>query len=408
MNLENYIAKKLIAAKSYKSSISSPIIKIAVLAIAISVLMMIIAVSSGIGLQNKIRDKFASFNGHITVSNYDNNESQVSVSSIDLNLIKKNFTSEKYITHLQGVATKAALIRTEKEVEGVIFKGVDQQFKWQNITEYLMQGRLPNFKNNPNEVMLSNYLAKRLHLKVNDSFNSFFIKQQGKLPFVRKFKIVGIFDSGFKDFDETYFIGSISHIQRMNKWKPNEVGNCEVFIDHFSKITQHAETLNKKIPPTYNSLGIYEKYPSVFLWLEMFDFNILIIIIIMVLVSAVNMIVALLVLILEKTQMIGILKAMGANNWSIRKIFIYKAFYLISRGLIIGNLIAFLFIFAQKYFKIIKLDPTSYYVTEAPVDFNILHIILINLGTIFICIVALILPSYLISKISPVKAIKFT
>lgn len=409
MNLEYFIAKRLITAKSYKSSISSPIIKIAITAISIGIIMMIVSVATGIGLQNKIREKVAAFNGHIVITNFDDNQSQVHTRPISINQsFYPKFKTVEGISHVQAVANKAGIIRTENSVEGIILKGVGKDYVWTNIKEYITQGRLPNYKDELNEeVLISEYLANRLHLKLGDKFNTFFMKESGKMPNLRNFKIVGIYNSGFQEFDASYVIGDIRHVQRINKWKKDEIGAFEVFINDFTQIKEIGNKVYKEIPPTYNSVTIEEKFFSIFEFLKLFDFNIIIILIVMIVVATINMIVALLVLILERTQMIGILKALGANNWNVRKIFLYNAAYLISRGLFFGNLIALALLFLQKTFGIIKLNPQNYYVSEVQVDINFLHILLLNLGTIVICLLVLLIPSYIITKISPVKAIRF-
>ncbi len=379
------------------------------MAIAIGMIMMIASVATGVGLQQKIRQKVSAFNGHIIISNYDDNQSEVSVEPISLQQdFYPEFKNVDGISHIQAVASKAGIIRTETAFEGIVFKGVGKDYQWDNIQEYIIQGRIPNLKDNLNpEVIISEYLANRLRLKVGDKFNTYFMKDDGKLPNLRNFQIVGIYNSGFQEFDATYIIGDIRHIQRINKWSKDEVGAFEVFIDDFTQIKEKGEEVYAEIPSTYNSVTIEEKYFNIFEWLKLFDFNILVILIIMIVVATINMVVALLVLILERTQMIGILKAIGANNWTIRKIFLYNASYLILRGLFWGNLIGIGLLLVQKYFGIIKLNPENYYVTEAPVTLNIFHILALNLGTVLVCLLVLIIPSYIITKISPVKAIRF-
>ena len=410
MNLEYFIAKRLITAKDYKSSISAPIIKIAISAIAIGMIMMIVSVATGIGLQQKIREKISAFNGHIIISNYDNNLSEVTLVPISK---KQNFypkfTSVKGVNHVQAIATKAGIIRTETAFEGIILKGVGKDYQWKNINEYLISGKLPDFSQDLNqEVVISQFLANRLNLKVGDSFNTFFIKEeQNKLPISRRFKITGIFNSGFQEFDATYVIGDIRHLQRINKWGPDQVGAFEVFVDDFDQIQEVGEKVYQQTSSTLDTKTIIEKYSYIFEWLELFDFNIIVILVVMILVATINMVVALLVLILERTQMIGILKALGADNWSVRKIFLYNALYLIVRGLFWGNLIGISLLLVQQYFGLIKLNPENYYVNEAPVYLNWGYIGLLNLLTVTICFLVLLIPSYIITKISPVKAIRF-
>jgi lipoprotein-releasing system permease protein len=399
----------LITAKDYKSSISAPIIKIAIAAIAIGMVMMIVSVATGIGLQQKIREKVSAFNGHIIISNYDNNQSEATLTPIAKNQeFYPKFNSVAGISHVQAIATKAGIIRTEKAFEGIVFKGVGEDYQWSNIKEYLVAGRLPNLSSQLNsEVVISQFLADRLQLKVGDAFNTFFIKEnQNQLPNIRHFKITGIFNSGFQEFDATYILGDIRHIQRINKWSPNQIGAFEIFLDDFDQIQSVGEEVYQQTPSNLDSKTIIEKYSYIFDWLQLFDFNILVILGVMILVATINMVVALLVLILERTQMIGILKALGANNWSVRKIFLYNALYLIFRGLLWGNGIGIGILLIQKYFGIIQLNPENYYVNQAPVYFDLGYIAILNLLTIAVCFLVLLIPSYLITKISPIRAIR--
>ena len=409
MNLEYFIAKRLITAKEHKSSISAPIIKIAIAAVAIGMIMMIISVATGIGLQQKIKEKVAAFNGHIIISNYDDNQSEVSLRPIST---KQNFYPKfnaEGISHIQAVASKAGIIRTENAFEGVIFKGVGTDYQWKNIQEYMVDGRVPDVsaKLNP-EVIISRFLADRLALKVGDKFNTFFMKEEGnKLPNLRVFEIVGVYNSGFQEFDATYIIGDIRHLQRINKWTVDQIGSFEVFITNFDEIEARGKQVYALTGSELDTQTISTKYAYIFEWLKLFDFNIIIIIGIMILVATINMVVALLVMILERTQMIGILKALGANNSSVRKIFIYNAAYLIAKGLLWGNVIGIGLLLLQRHFEIITLNPENYYVNVAPVYINWGYILMLNAGTILICLAVLLIPSWIISKISPVRAIRF-
>ncbi|OMQ12814.1 ABC transporter permease [[Flexibacter] sp. ATCC 35103] len=410
MNLEYFIARRLITAKDYKSSISAPIIKIAISAIAIGIIMMIVSVATGIGLQQKIRDKVSAFNGQIIISNYDNNNSEVTLTPISKKQdFYPNFKSVPDVSHIQAIASKAGIIRTENAFEGIVFKGVGGDYDWNNIKEYIVEGKVPDFSKTLNEdVLISRLLADRLNLKVGDNFNTFFIKEeQGKMPNSRRFKIAGIFNSGFQQFDATYIIGDIRHIQRINKWGPDQVGAFEVFVKDFDNIKITGNQIYEQTSSSLDTKTIIEKYSYIFDWLQLFDFNIVVILGVMILVATINMVVALLVLILERTQMIGILKAMGANNWTVRKIFLYNAFYLIIRGLFWGNLIGIAILLIQQQFGVVQLNPENYYVNQAPVYLNWGYIVLLNLMTITVCFVVLLIPSYIITKISPVKAIRF-
>lgn len=410
MNLEYFIARRLISSKDNKQTVSSPIVKIAITAISIGVIIMIISLATGTGLQLKIQQKIAAFSGHIVISNFDENQSKVSTIPIYLNQkFYPKFKNISGISHIQAVATKAGIIRTATAVEGIILKGVGADYNFSNLQEYLVAGKLPTISTQLNtEILISEYLANRLNLKLGSTFNTFFMKEgQNKLPNIRVFKIVGIYNSGFQEFDATYIIGDMRHIQKMNRWQSNQIGNFEVFINNFDEIQQKGNQIYKQIPPTLNAKTIIEKHPTTFEWLQLFDTNIFIIILIMIIVSTINIIVVLLVLILERTQMIGILKSIGASNWTLRKIFLYQASYLIIRGLFWGNLIGVGLIFIQKHFRIITLPTENYFVTTAPVNINFTHIALLNLGTIGICLTVLLIPSYIITKISPITALRF-
>ena len=410
MNFEFFIAKRLISAQSYKSSVSAPIIKIGVLAIAISTIVMLFAVAISVGLQQKIRDKAVAFNGHITISNFDTNLSEGAQAPIKkTQLFYPEFREVDGITHVQAVAQKFGIIRTETDFEGLFLKGVGIDYNWQYFKEFLIQGTLPNYSESySDEVLISEHLAKRLLFKLGDTFQMYFLKSDSSSPpSIRKFKIVGIFNSGFEELDQTFLIGDLNHVQRLNRWSKDQVGQFEVFIKDYEDLEAKGLEVYAETPSTLNAQTVKQKYPVIFDWIAIFDKNTYGIIAMMILVGVINMITALLVLILERTQMIGILKALGSRSWSIQKVFIYTASYLAITGLILGNGIGLLLLFIQKYLSPITLNPSVYYVSKAPVDINLWTILSLNLLTFAICVLVLIIPSYLIAKIAPVKAIKF-
>ncbi|CAM4086416.1 ABC transporter permease [Zobellia nedashkovskayae] len=412
MNFEYFLAKRLIKGEAHKISISAPIIKIAIAAIALGVVMMLITISTGIGLKYKIREKVAAFNGHIQISSYDNNASDVSVMPVSLNQdFYPEFKDVDGIDHVQAVASKAGIIRTETTFEGVIAKGVGSDYNWSVFEEYLVDGKLPNYSGDLNEeVLMSELMANRLDLKTGDTFYSFFLKDGdvSKLPNQRKFKITGLYDSGFEEFDGLYLFTDIRHIQHMNKWGDDQVGNFEVFLNNFDDIDEKSKEIYGKTLSTLDTQTIVNKYYKIFEWISLFDFNIILIIGIVIIVSGFNMITALLVLILERTQMIGILKALGSANWSIRKVFLYNASYLIGVGLLWGNIIGLGAIYLQDKFQILKFpNPKEYYIDYVPVHIDFITVLILNIGVLVLCIVMLLVPSYIITKITPVKAIKF-
>lgn len=411
MNFEFFIAKRIIRSKDYKSSISAPIIKIAITAIALGMIMMLVAIASGVGLQQKVREKVSAFNGDIIISNFDTNFSKDSQNPISINQpFYPVFEEIPEIKHIQITALKGGIIRTETDFEGVVVKGVSTDYNWQYFEEFLRKGRLPLYGETLNdEILLSEHISNRLGLKIGDKVVTYFFDDESNERPLRPrgFTLVGIYNSGFQEFDESYLIADIRHIQRLNRWEADQIGAFELFVTDFDKIRETGNKVYYNVDSTLDTQTIRDKYFSIFEWLDLFDFNIALIIGIMILVAGINMITALLVLILERTKMIGILKSLGSSNWSIRKVFIYNAIYLIGVGLFWGNLIGIGLLLAQKYLKLFPLNPDTYYVTEAPVYLDPGYILMLNAGTFFLCLLMLLIPSYIITKISPVKAIRF-
>lgn len=372
--------------------------------------MMLVAMATGFGLQRKIREKVAAFNGHVQIFNYDANQSDVSVNPVDIHQsFYPNFTTVEGIKHVQAVAGKGGIVRTETTFEGIIAKGVGKDYDWQYINEFLVEGSLPDYTAKRNEdILMSAYMANRLEVKVGDKVDAFFLKNNGtEIPNQMKLTIVGLYDSGFQDFDASYVFMDIRHIQRMNKWDENQVGGFEVYLENFDEINEKGNQIFSTIPSTLNSQTIAEKYYFIFEWITYFDFNVALIIGIMILVGGINMITALLVLILDRTPMIGTLKALGNSNWSIRKIFLYNAAYLIGLGLFWGNVIGLGMLYIQHQFGLVKLNPETYYVDKAPIYFTLTQFLTLNIGVLVLCFVMLIVPSFIITRISPVKSIKF-
>jgi lipoprotein-releasing system permease protein len=410
LNYELFIANRLTATKQDKSSISSPIIKIAIVAIALGIIIMMVAIATSIGLQEKIREKITGFNGHIQITNFDNNNSEISLVPISIKQdFYPNFKNVEGVKNVQVYATKAGIIRTKNDFEGIIAKGVGEEYDWSFFEEYIVEGEIPKYSDKrSNQILLSQYVSDRMQFKVGDEFNTIFLKEDtNRPPSIRVFELVGIYNSGFQDFDENIMIVDSKQVQKLNNWEENQVGGFEIFLDDFDNIEEKGNEIYTEIPPELNAQTISNKFSGLFEWIKLFDTNTLIIIVIMLIVAAINMITALLVLILERTQMIGILKALGSDNWSIRKLFLYNASYIIFRGIFWGNLIGISILLIQYYFGVITLNPETYYVKEAPVSISILHIVLLNLGTLLLCVLMLIIPSWIITKISPVKAIKF-
>jgi len=402
------MANRFRKSNSYKSTVSSPIIKISVSSIVIGIVMMIISISSSVGLQNTIQTKVSSFFGHISISNFENNSSLSSLKPIKIDLEKEVLIKNSKISNIQYVAYKPGLIINKKSFEGVVLKGISSNFDWSIFSNYIIDGNVINTTNEmTNNVIISEYLSKKLSLEVNQKFKTTFFKSNSIVaPNERIFKVVGIYKSGFNEFDEVYFIGDIRHIQKMNKWQRHEIGSIEVIIDNFDEIDNVTQELYDETSSALNVLSIKERFPEIFNWIALFDINVLLIIIIMILVGGINMITALLVTVLEKASLIGVLKTLGSSNNSIRSIFLINGTYLISLGMVIGNLISIVIIFLQNKIGFINLDPETYYVSELPFDFNFSSILFLNIGVLVLCFLMLILPSLVITKISPSESVK--
>lgn len=409
MNYELFIAKRIIAGKEYKNSISSPIIKIAIVAISLGMAIMLISVAVTSGFKQKIREKVAGFKGHVQITNYDNNNSDVSTVALDINQdFYPNFSSIKGIKKVQPYINKGGIIRTATDFQGIVLKGVNKDYDFSFFENYLIEGRLPNFNQKRNkEILISKSIIDRLQLKLNDTIQTWFQTKSATKFKMRKPVIVGVYDTGFEQFDTTILLGDLKEVQRINKWKENEVGGFEVVLNNFDSLELKGLQIEEEVTPLLKTNTILGSFSNLFEWLKLFDNNVIFIIIIMIVIASINMITALLVLILERVQMIGVLKALGSTNRGIQKVFLYNATYLILKGLFYGNIIGLGILFIQRYFNVITLNPATYYVSTVPVQINILPLLLLNIGTLLLCLLMLIIPSMLVAKIHPSKSIKF-
>ena len=392
-----------------KSSASSRIIKIAITAIAIGMVMMIVALSTSLGLQQEIKKKIIVFSGQLHIAPFENNNSKVSTRAIRLSELNLNaWNNSEEIDHLQATASKAALVKSKTDFEGLIVKGVGSDYRWKNLDSYLVSGRYPiTGQNLNNEVLLSQTIANRLQINIGDKITAYFqSKTSSVAPNTRYFKVVGVYETGFPDFDSTYLFADIRHIQRVNKWSSSEVGGIEVFLTEGVDLTKKNEEIYNQLPPHIDSITVENIFPSLFEWVSLFDFNVAIILILMLLVGTLNMATALLVFILERSKMIGLLKSLGARNKLIQQVFLWNAFYIIVKGIFIGNLIGLSLIFGQKAFSWIHLDPITYYVSEVPVSLSFSNIFFLNIGIIVICTILLYIPSLVVTKIEPSKVMR--
>ena len=409
MDITYLLAKRIRQSNISKSNVSARIIKIAILAVTIGIASILIAVTTGRGLQKAISNKTAAFNGHLVISTFENNSSQISINPFK---IDENYFSVlnglDNVEHYQKVAYKAGLIKYNDSYEGIVFKGIDSSFNQSIFSEFMIEGRFPDLKKiNNSEIIISKYISKRLNINIGDQPIAYFKRDNSQLiPNQRRFKVVGIYKSDFSDFDEIYILGSLSQVRVLNDWSKDEVGAIEVYLKNSDNDIDTANKLYKALPFNIDVITLKSRFKNIFQWIALFDLNILMILIIMLFVGVINIATALLILIFERASMIGLLKTIGAKDFQIQKIFLWNGFQIIIKGVLFGNLLGLGFYFSQKYFEWIKLDPATYYVNVAPVELNFFEWFYINLSLIFVCLLLLWFPTKIISSMSPSKNIR--
>ncbi len=415
MNTEFFIAKRITFDKENKLSISRPIIKICIFGISLGLAVMIISVAVAVGFKREIRKKIIGFGAHILIINQDLNAS-FETSPISQNQpFYPSLTSMPGIKHIQVFATKPGIIKTGADIQGAIVKGVGSDFDWSFFNENMVEGKsfIVNDSVKTNEVIISKYLSSLLKLKVGDRFIMYFIDNK---PRPRSFTVSGIYETGLEEFDGQFILADIGHIKKLNNWNDDQISGFEVLIDEHKyknidyythRVRDIAGTRLDEKGGKLDVINIKDKYPQIFDWLNLVDKNVWIVLGLMLVVAAFNMISGLLILILDRTNMIGILKALGTGNNSIKGIFLYQSSFLMIKALFWGNIIGLGICWIQHHFRILKLEQSSYFIDYVPVNFNLLHIIILNAGTMAITMLILLLPSIIISNINPVKTIRF-
>ena len=413
MNLPYFIAHRLIKGRREGTSFSRPINVIAIVGIAMGLAVMILAVAILTGFKKQIREKVVGFGSHIQIMNFDSNISFETAPISDTQKFIPRIKQIRGIEHVQVFATKAGIIRTDEDIQGVVLKGIGSDFDWSYFKSNMVDGSVFTVTDTgrTDKVIISKKISDMLRLKTGDSFAMLFIQDP---PRMRKFTISGIYETSLEEFDKMYVYCDIGHIKRLNGWKEDQVSGFEVFIKDFDKLDEMTSEVRDAIgykiteeDTKFKVTNIRIRYPQIFDWLNFQDINVIIIILLMLIVAGFNMISGLLILILEKTNMIGVLKSLGAEDITIRRVFLYQAAYLIGKGLFWGNLIGIGLAFIQLKTGLITLDPTSYYIKTVPVNLELTHILLLNTGTMAAIIIMLLVPSQLITRISPVKAIKY-
>ena len=382
------------------------------LGLALGLAVMLVSVAIVTGFKNEISRKVIGFGAHISITNYDSNSSYETVPISGEQTWLSSLREMDGVKSVDRYIVKAGIVKTADYLQGVVFKGVDEEYNWSFFEEYLVDGKLLEINDTArtNGVLVSKSIADVLNLKVGDSFAAYFIQNP---PRMRKFTVEGIYNTQLEEFDKMYIVADIKHLRKLNDWKDGQVSGFEVKIDDIDQLDEMERKVSKTCC-SYNSDGeilkvtnIRQEYPGIFDWLSLLDMNVWIILGLMVAVTGFNMISGLLVLILERVNMIGILKSMGATNVSVRKVFLYFASYLTIKGLLWGNVIGILLCVLQYYFGIIHLDPASYYVSTVPINLDIVNILLLNAGTLVVIVVMMILPSFIVSKITPADSMRF-
>lgn len=404
MNFEFYIAKKITFRS--KRSFSKTIVSIAIIAIALSISVMFISIAIVKGFQTEIKEKLTGFSSHIQLTRTKVNYTYESESIIFSQDQIKQIKAFEGVKHVQIFANKPGIITTDKDIEGIILKGVSKDFDSGYISKTMVQGRMPDLYDtqSSNQIVISKLIADRLNLKCGDKLLVYFVQQP---PRARKFIISGIYSTGIEELDKVFAICDIRQIQKLNNWKKSEIGGYEIFINDLKNLETLNETIRAAAPFDQDSKSIREIYPQIFDWLNLLNVNVKVILFLMLMVAIVNMTTALLVIIVEKTQMTGILKSLGAKNFSVSKIFMYHASYLIGLGLFIGNLLGIILLYIQYQWQIIKLPPESYYVDHVPVLFTWGYFIAVNILSFLICSLSMLIPAAYVARISPLKTLRF-
>ncbi len=416
MNIERFIAKRIISGAETGNQLSRPIVRISVLGIALGIAVMILSVAVVTGFQKEVRNKLIGFDSHIRITNYDNNVSDEPLPISSDQDFLKHLKANSEIKHIQQFAIKSGIIKTKIDNEAVLLKGIGKDYDWSFINSNLKEGKsfVVSDTGLSRNIVVSKHLADKLTLKLNDKMVVYFLTKKvdsTSTQFeqrVKVFYVSGIYETGFEEVDEKLVLVDIGQIQRLNYWSPEQIAGFEVTISDYEKLDALGEELDVLVGQGLTAQTIKQINPTIFSWLDLMDMNALIILVLMVIVASINMMSALLILILERTNMIGILKAMGASNGGIQKIFLYNAAYLIGKGLLWGNLLGISIALIQLYFGIFTLDAKTYYISQIPINFSILHIVILNIGTLVCCLLMLVLPSFIVSKITPVKAIKYS
>lgn len=414
MSFPLFLARKIYASDADKNMVSRPAVRIATMGVAVGLAVMIISVCVVLGFKHTIRDKVIGFGSHITVADYMTMQTAEQYPIQMGDSMMRVLRGIEGVKHVQRYALKQGILKTDDDFLGVMLKGVGPDYDSTFIHKNLIAGRIPLFseKKSQQKLVISKTMADKLKLKCGDRVFAYFINNEGVRT--RRFSIEGIYQTNLQQYDESVCLTDIYTVNKLNGWEPDQYSGAELTVNNFNNLDETAQHIINKVNRTedryggtYSAQTVTEMNPQIFSWLDLMDLNVWMILALMVAVAGVTMISGLLIIILERTQMIGILKALGSRNRQIRHTFLWLAVFIISKGLFIGNILGLGLIILQHYTSLVKLEPSKYYVATVPVELNIPFIIALNVATLVICILVLIAPSYLISHIHPAKSISY-
>lgn len=406
MNFEYFIARHMTSTKG--KSFSQPVIKISYISIALGLTLMIASIAIVVGFKHSISNKVIGFTTNLQIIPFDNNQSlEEQPLNIDRDFIRLLPTMAN-VKHLQFVARKGGVLKTVDQIQGVVLKGVDTHYDWSFLSRNLVDGKLPGLtKKRDYDVLISQMLADKLNLKVGDNVRVWFVNNNEQVARGRKFTISGIYNTGLENFDGNLIVGDLDVVKKLNNWKSNEVGSVEIILNDADKTKATADAIYHDIPYDLNIVTANDLYPQIFNWLNLLDMNVVIILVLLILVASITMISTLLILIIERTSMVGLLKALGATNKTIGHIFLIRSAYIVLTGMIWGNILGLLFYFIQLKFRVFHLDPQSYYVNYVPVELHLSQFLMLNVGVISISLLILLIPTWYINRVSPSKALRY-
>ncbi len=413
MKTELFLAHRIVRGKESKGSISHQISRIAILGIALGLSVMIIAVAIVTGFKEEIRNKVIGFGSHIQLVNYDSNISFETSAVSSKQPYLEEIKNTQGVKHIQVFGTKPGIMKSDSEMQGIVLKGIDKNYDWTFFLHNLKKGRQIEWNDSTasHDIVISQWLASHLKLDVDSMLAIYFIQEP---PRMRSFKVCGIYETGLNELDKMFVIADLRHIQKLNDWTPEQVSGFEILVDDFDKLnplTQQIRDITassfSKDGHTLQVISIKEKYPQIFDWLELQNMNVWIILILMMAVAGINMISGLLVLILDRVRLVGVLKALGADNSQIRRLFLWIGVYLLLRGIIWGNIIGIGLCLIQHYTGIVRLDQASYYISQVPINLNLAYLLLLNCGTIILSFLILLLPGLIVSHLDPIKILRY-